>query len=63
MKERLIKLIGKKIALTCVFGNSEPIFYTGVVKEVKEDFLVILDKFGKNVAISFDSIKKLEELE
>lgn len=63
MKERLKELEGRKVRITCVFGNSEPIFYSGIIKEVGEDFIVLLDKFKNDVLISTDSIKKIEKVE
>lgn len=62
MNEKLKELEGKKVKITCVFGNSEPIFYSGIVKEVGESFITLFDKFGNDVIISTDSIKKIEKV-
>jgi hypothetical protein len=59
--ELLKKFIGKKVLLTCVFGNSGPIFYTATIKTIHEDSVLVVDKFGKELVIDLDSIKKVEE--
>jgi hypothetical protein len=59
--ELLKKFIGKKVLLTCVFGTSPPIFYNAIIKNVLNDSVLIVDKFGKELVIDLDSIKKVEE--
>jgi ferredoxin-fold anticodon binding domain-containing protein len=59
----LKNFVGKKVKITCIFGNVEPIFYSGVMKKVNDDSITLLDKFSKNVIISLDVIKKVEEIE
>jgi ribosome maturation factor RimP len=63
-REELTQFLGKKVKITSVFGNnSEPIFYSGILKQVGEESVTIIDKFNMVVAISLDSIKKMEEIE
>ena len=60
MKEVLEKLINKKVRFTCVFGNSEPIFYNGIIVDINDSSVSIIDKFNNLVVLSLDSIKKVE---
>ncbi|MEM5866299.1 MAG: hypothetical protein QXG39_00065 [Candidatus Aenigmatarchaeota archaeon] len=62
MKDELIKLMNenKRVRLTCIFGKSEPIFYTCRIKRVGEDFIVIEDKYGNEVVLDLDTIAKVE---
>ena len=50
------------VRLTCHFGNSQPIFYTGRILKIGTKCLLLEDKFGRKVMISYDSIKKIEEV-
>jgi ribosome maturation factor RimP len=59
--KELKNFVGKKVKITCVFG-SEPIFYHGILKSVNETSITILDKFSKDVIISLDTVKKVEEI-
>jgi ribosome maturation factor RimP len=63
MIDELKSFVGKKVKITCVFGSVEPIFYSGVIKKVNDNSVTLLDKFSKNVIISLDAIKKVEEIE
>ena len=62
-KEDLEGLTEKRIQLTCIFGNSEPIFYTGFIKFLREDTLEFEDKFFKRIIISLENIRKVEIIE
>jgi len=64
VREVLERLKGRKVRITCVFGNDSPtIFYNGRIVRVFDNSVLIVDKFGKEVILSFDSIKELKELE
>ena len=54
---------GQKIALTVVFGNSVPLFYTGYIISVSEGALIFRDRFIGETTISFDSIKNWRAVE
>jgi len=49
--------IGKKVFLSLKSGRK----YTGVIKEVTENFIFILDKFNEKVVVSISEISSLEE--
>lgn len=61
--EILEKNIGKRIRLTCVFGNNEEvIFYTGIINSIIGKSIDFTDKFNNSVFIEADSIKKVDEV-
>jgi len=62
VNEALKKLIGKRVKVVCLYPNSQLIFYTGIVKEVRKDTLVLLDKFNNIVLIDIDIIKEVSTL-
>lgn len=54
--EYLKELVGKTLRLSLKNG----FYYKGKILSVGEDFLVILDKVGKKVIISLDTIDTVE---
>lgn len=48
---------GKKVFLSLKSGRK----YSGVIKEITESFLFILDKFNEKVVVSISEISSLEE--
>lgn len=50
---------GKKVFIVLKTG----LIYNGIVKDVNNTFLFLLDKFDNNVAIRIDEISSLEEKE
>ena len=62
MNEALKKLIGKKVKVVCLYPNSQLIFYTGIIQEVKDNTLVLLDKFNNIVLINIDVIKEVSTI-
>jgi ribosome maturation factor RimP len=59
--EELKSFIGKKVKVTCIFGR-ELIFYHGILKSANDSSINLIDKYSKDVLISLDSIKKVEEI-
>jgi small nuclear ribonucleoprotein (snRNP)-like protein len=57
MKNKFEELIGKKIFIKLKSGS----FYNGVVKEVTESFLFVLDKFNEKVIVNISDISSVEE--
>jgi len=62
VNEVLKKLIGKKVKVVCLYPNSQLIFYTGIIQEVKDNTLVLLDKFNNIVLINIDVIKEVSTI-
>jgi len=61
-KQDVQRFLNKRVQLVCVFGIDSPsIYYTGTIVGVNDECLVIHDKFNRDVSISLDSIKKVEE--
>jgi len=58
----LKKFKNKRIKITCIFGNSPPIFYTGILKNITDSTIEILDIKNNSVVISLDTVKKIEEV-
>ena len=59
MKNKFEEWIGKKVFLKMKSGS----FYNGVVKEVTESFIFILDKFNEKVIVNISDISSVEEKE
>jgi ribosome maturation factor RimP len=59
MEEELKKLIGKKVKVVCLYPDSQIIFYTGIIQEVRDNTLVLIDKFNNTVLINLDIIKEV----
>ena len=59
--EELEVYLGKRIKLTCEFETGKIIFYTGMIMNIWDSSVQILDKFDKRVTIDFDNIRKVEE--
>lgn len=49
--------IGKKVFLSLKSGRK----YTGIIKEVTESFIFLLDKFDEKVVVSISELSSLEE--
>jgi ribosome maturation factor RimP len=62
VNEELKQLVGKRVKVVCLYPNSQLIFYTGIIQEVRDNTLVLLDKFNNIVLINIDVIKEVSTL-
>lgn len=53
------ELIGKKIFVILKSGRN----YTGVIRNVENDIVILTDKFGETVMFNISEISSLEEQE
>ena len=63
-KQYLREFVGKKVKLTILFEGSNPMFYSGYIKNVDDDGTVVfLDKLNKLVVVNSEYVKKIEEVQ
>ncbi|AJF63103.1 MAG: hypothetical protein QT11_C0001G0978 [archaeon GW2011_AR20] len=62
MKEIANELKNKKCRFVLSVGN-QTIFYHGLILEVNENSVKILDKFGKVVYLNLNSISEIQEVQ
>ncbi len=62
-KSILESLKGKRVRISCIFGNSsQQITYVGIIKELTDSAMVFDDRFDGNIVLDLSVVKEAKEV-